>query len=86
MGEERVDRTPRPQVERSLAWRCTACGRLRMFVDPAPNPARCEGCGRTILVAAGPAGDRRRTYREPGSIIGERRRIPRPPSLPDGFD
>ncbi len=43
--------------EKSLSWRCSDCGRLRLAVEPLPRPSRCSDCGGIALQAAGPFSD-----------------------------
>jgi len=49
---------------KSLAWRCKACGRIHLTLEPQAPPAQCVDCDAIEFISIAPSSDARRTYRE----------------------
>jgi hypothetical protein len=49
--------------KKSLVWRCSACGRLCLSLEPVDSPSWCGDCGGTAFHAAGPFSDPRGQFR-----------------------
>ena len=73
-------------AELSLVWRCSACGRLTLALEPVSIPSDCSDCGSMTFHSAGPLDDPRAAFRAAFSAaangglgwpLTERRRVAR---------
>jgi hypothetical protein len=70
------------EPQKSLVWRCSACGRLRLSLEAVEPPLQCDDCDGSAFHAAGPFSDPRKQFRAAsasglGWPLVERRKGPR---------